>query len=170
MASEPLLGAKIGDDGPPGAYGAMSTPQLYSGMSRVPDARAAHVPSIATSQGSCFFCTTPLAGLLGIACLPFTICGMPTTIPPRHEAVGTVFGQYVATWRTPGLYFINPCGLRLYYVSVNNRAHELQSIKVADGNGNSLVVSGARARGGGDGGGDGGGLEAPQSARAPRVA
>jgi regulator of protease activity HflC (stomatin/prohibitin superfamily) len=42
----------------------------------------------------------------------------------------------------PGLYFVNPCGLNLRYVSVNNRTHELQSIKVADALGNSLVVSG----------------------------
>ncbi len=40
------------------------------------------------------------------------------------------------------MYCINPCGLQLHFVSVNNRAHELQAIKVADGQGNSLVVSG----------------------------
>jgi hypothetical protein len=143
MASEPLLGAKIGDDGPPGSYGALMPPSApYSGMSRVPDARDAHVASIATHGSSVFCCTTPLAGLLGLFCCPLTVIGMPTTIPPRHEAVGTVFGKYVGTWRAPGLYFINPCGLRLYYISVNNRAQELNSIKVSDGSGNSIVVSG----------------------------
>lgn len=30
----------------------------------------------------------------------------------------------------------------MHFVSINNRAHELQAIKVADGQGNSLVVSG----------------------------
>ncbi len=65
-----------------------------------------------------------------------------TRAAARAQAVGTVFGKYVGTWRQAGLVFINPCGLRLHYVSVNNRAQELQSIKVADGCGNSLVVSG----------------------------
>jgi hypothetical protein len=138
----PLLG-KIGDDGPAPVYGALQPPSTpYSGMSRTPDVRAEHVPTMVTSQGSLFCCTTPLAGLLGIACCPFTLIGLPVTIPPRHEAVATVFGKYVGTFRTSGLFCVNPCGLRLYYVSVNNRAHELSSIKVADGAGNSLVVSG----------------------------
>jgi hypothetical protein len=58
---------------------------------------------------------------------------MPTTVPPRHEAVRHgVRCADVATWKASGLYFINPCGLNLRYVSVNNRTHELQSIKVAD--------------------------------------
>ena len=48
----------------------------------------------------------------------------------------------LGTWRHAGLVFINPCGLRLHFVSVNNRCNELASIKVADGSGNSLVVSG----------------------------
>ena len=37
---------------------------------------------------------------------------------------------------------INPCGLELKFVSINNRSHELQAIKAADASGNSLVVSG----------------------------
>ena len=141
----PLLGAKVGDnDEPPGADGAMRPPSApYDGMTRVPDTRDVHRPVFSTDNSSgVYCCTTPLASFLGILCCPLTVLGMPTTIPPRHEAVGTVFGRYVATWRQPGLYFINPCGLHLRYVSINNRTHELQSIKVADALGNSLVVSG----------------------------
>jgi len=142
----PLLGAKIGNnDEPAGAYGALRPPsEPYDGMSRVPDTRDVHRPAFSTtdSASGVYCCTTPLAGFLGILCCPLTVLGMPVTIPPRHEAVGTVFGKYVATWRQPGLYWINPCGLSLRYVSVNNRTHELQSIKVADAMGNSLVVSG----------------------------
>ena len=142
-AATPLLGAKVGDDGPPGAYGALQPPsEPYSGMSRTPDARSSHVPTVNTRTGSFFCCTTPLAATLGIACCPLTLLGMPTTIPPRHEAVGTVFGKYVGTWKESGLYFINPCGLRLHFVCVNNRAVELQSIRVADAQGNSIVVAG----------------------------
>ena len=141
----PLLGAKLGnDDEPPGAYGAMRPPSApYDGMTRVADTREVHRPAFSTeSSTGVYCCTTPLAGFLGILCCPLTVLGMPTTVPPRHEAVGTVFGKYVATWKSSGLYFINPCGLNLRYVSVNNRTHELQSIKVADAMGNSLVVSG----------------------------
>ena len=46
------------------------------------------------------------------------------------------------TWRQAGLVCINPCGLELKFVSINNRSHELQAIKAADASGNSLVVSG----------------------------
>ena len=138
----PLLGAKGGN--PDGAYGAMRPPtDAYNGMTRMPDTRDVHRPVFDTNNSSGLYCcTTPLAACLGIACCPFTLLGSPVTIPPRHEAVGTVFGKYIATWRQSGLYFINPCGLNLRYVSINNRTHELQSIKVADAAGNSLVVSG----------------------------
>jgi hypothetical protein len=163
----PLLGAKGGN--PDGAYGAMRPPtDAYDGvrarvvaiaaclranasalyitllqMTRVADTRDVHRPVFDTNNSSgVYCCTTPLAACLGIACCPFTLLGSPVTIPPRHEAVGTVFGKYVATWRQSGLYFVNPCGLNLRYVSINNRTHELQSIKVADAAGNSLVVSG----------------------------
>jgi len=81
----------------------------------VMDRRSVHVDTVHT-ESSCIFCTTPLATCLGALCLPLTLLGMygrgrlsfarclrtplsnqirPATIPPRHEAVGTVFGRYV---------------------------------------------------------------------------
>lgn len=64
------------------------------------------------------------------------------TIPPRTEAVGTVYGEYVGTWTRPGLYCINPCGFQWQLVSLNNRAVELSAMKCADSAGNSILVSG----------------------------
>jgi len=106
------------------------------------DTRSKHVPTLKTEDETFFFFTTPLAGLAGLVCCPLTICGMPTIIPPRVEAVGVVFGRYVGTWRQPGLVCINPCGLQMHFVSINNRSHELQAIKASDAAGNSVVVSG----------------------------
>ncbi len=46
------------------------------------------------------------------------------------------------TWRQPGLYCINPCGLTWSLVSVNNRVATLTAMKCADSAGSSLIVSG----------------------------
>jgi len=69
-------------------------------------------------------------------------CSACKVLPPRTEAVGLVYGQYTGTWKQPGLYCINPCGLDWRPVSVNNVAHEMQAMKCADSAGNSLLVSG----------------------------
>ena len=93
---------------------------------------------------------------------PFGGC---RTLPPRTEAVGTVYGEYVGawhpasrvgmrlpltlcaalrvgTWKRPGLYCINPCGFEWRLVTVNNRAVELKAMKCADQAGNSILISG----------------------------
>jgi hypothetical protein len=64
-------------------------------------------------------------------------CGACRTIQPRTQAVGTVrpqrrgaapprrapahsyaqvFGKYVGTWTSPGLYYINPCGFEVSWM------------------------------------------------------
>ena len=51
-------------------------------------------------------------------------------------------GRLSGTWREPGLYCINPCGLTWALVSVNNRVATLTAMKCADSAGSSLIVSG----------------------------
>ena len=46
------------------------------------------------------------------------------------------------TWKKPGLYCINPCGLEWRQISVNNRAIVLNAMKCADKLGNSVIISG----------------------------
>lgn len=108
MAStrEPLLAKAAFADPAPAVYGTAPDAPVM-------DRRSVHVDAVDT-ESSCLFCTTPLATCLGALCLPLTLLGMcvlgrflrrclrhssnlirPATIPPRHEAVGTVFGRYV---------------------------------------------------------------------------
>lgn len=52
------------------------------------------------------------------------------------------FGEYHGTLAAPGLYCVNPCGRELQIVSTQTVALELDAVKVADGNGNPLILSG----------------------------
>ena len=61
----------------------------------VMDRRSSHRDQVDTAGSQFMFNTSPLATCLGLICLPCTLLGMPTTIPPRHEAVATVFGKYI---------------------------------------------------------------------------
>jgi hypothetical protein len=90
MARAASLGNKVR-----GAAAALALASCCSHAAPVMDRRSTHRDQVDTSASSFVFSTTPLATCLGIACLPCTLLGMPTTIPPRHEAVGTVFGKYI---------------------------------------------------------------------------
>lgn len=97
------------------------------------------------TEASCVWCTSGLATALCIVttpifCLP--LLGSMLTVPPRHAAVTTVFGRFLGSFKQPGLYWVNPCGLSVRMISTMNHGIELQSVKVADGAGNPLVISG----------------------------
>lgn len=96
------------------------------------------------ADACCHWCTGGVATLLCLlttpCCLP--VLGAPLVVPPRHAAVTTVFGRFLASFKEPGLYCVNPCGLGVRLVSTQNHALELQSVKVADGGGNPLIISG----------------------------
>jgi hypothetical protein len=95
-ATEPLLPKLSAQSEPPSSYGGTAGP-LTPPETVYMDTRSKHVPTLKTEDETFFFFTTPLAGLAGLVCCPLTICGMPTIIPPRVEAVGVVFGRYVGT-------------------------------------------------------------------------
>lgn len=97
------------------------------------------------ADGTCFCLTTPLSALLCLVtspCMCTPACGSPVIVNPREEAVITVFGRFYKRLRTAGLYFVNPCGRDVKVISTQHTAHELQAVKVADGNGNPLHISG----------------------------
>ena len=56
----------------------------------------------------------------------------------RYNRVRPIFHAFTA----PGLYFINPCGRDAQVVTLKTTSVELASVKVADKNGNPLVMSG----------------------------
>ena len=99
----PKLGAESEPPASYGSAGASSAGPLTPPDVALMDRRSRHVPSLQTDDESLFCFTTPLAGLLGVACCPLTVCGMPTIIPPRVEAVGVVFGRYVGAQACPFL-------------------------------------------------------------------
>lgn len=93
----------------------------------------------------CFCWTTPLASFLCLVTSPLLCipaCSTPVIVNPREEAVITVFGRFFKRLKNPGLYFMNPCGRDIKVVSTKHTAYELSAVKVADGNGNPLHISG----------------------------
>ena len=73
-------------------------------------------------------------------CLP--LCGTCVTVYPKTAVVTTVYGKFFHNFHVPGLYFVNPCGREAQVVSLKTTSVELQAVKVADANGNPLVISG----------------------------
>ena len=93
----------------------------------------------------CVWCTGPLPTflcLLGspLCCAP--LCSSCVTVYPRQAVVTTVYGRFFHAFTAPGLYFINPCGRDAQVVTLKTTSVELASVKVADKNGNPLVMSG----------------------------
>ena len=93
----------------------------------------------------CVWCTGPLATFLCLLGSPFCcapLCSSCVTVYPRQAVVTTVYGRFFHAFTAPGLYFINPCGRDAQVVTMKTTSVELASVKVADKNGNPLVMSG----------------------------
>ena len=93
----------------------------------------------------CVWCTGPLATFLCVLFSPFCcapLCSSCVTVYPKQAVVTTVYGRFFHAFTTPGLYFINPCGRDAQVVTLKTTSVELASVKVADKNGNPLVMSG----------------------------
>ena len=93
----------------------------------------------------CVWCTGPLATFLCLLGSPFCcapLCSSCVTVYPRQAVVTTVYGRFFHAFTAPGLYFINPCGRDAQVVTLKTTSVELASVKVADENGNPLVMSG----------------------------
>eukprot|EP01043_Picozoa_sp_COSAG02_P010359 COSAG02_NODE_363_length_23785_cov_21.830828_4_plen_394_part_00 len=99
----------------------------------------------------CHWCTTD-DGLWGsILCFPIwplawldACCCIP--VNEREEQVLLVFGEYYSTLRSPGMHYVNPMGLEKRVVSTKRQNMDIgsatQSFKVADRDGNPVIVSG----------------------------
>jgi regulator of protease activity HflC (stomatin/prohibitin superfamily) len=60
----------------------------------------------------------------------------------KTEKVLLSLGKYLGTLKTPGCYCVNPCCLTVKNVSTAMKAVNLDNVKVADGRGNPLLLSG----------------------------
>jgi len=67
---------------------------------------------------------------------------MYQTVEVKQEKVLLSLGRYLGTLREPGCYCVNPCCLTVKSVSTATRAVNLANVKVADGRGNPLLLSG----------------------------
>eukprot|EP00041_Stephanoeca_diplocostata_P029891 m.891057 g.891057 ORF g.891057 m.891057 type:complete len:293 (-) comp23652_c1_seq44:586-1464(-) len=63
-------------------------------------------------------------------------------VQENTEAVSLHYGKYTGTVRKTGCHFINYCGRELRIVSIAAQSIDLPLMKVLDGNGNPLLVSG----------------------------
>lgn len=95
----------------------------------------------------CIPCTTPLS--CGLSFLPLCWPILPFGCVPvseKEEQVLLVFGKYHDTIRTPGMHWVNPIGLEKRLVSTKRQNMDVggvtNPIKVADGDGNPVIVSG----------------------------
>lgn len=64
------------------------------------------------------------------------------TVQPNEEMIILNWGEYLTKVTVPNWYCINPSGTELRRISVKRQTIELEYTKVADGNGNPLLVSG----------------------------
>ena len=95
----------------------------------------------------CIPCTTPLSTILSFVplCWPVLPFGC-VPVNEREEQVLLVFGKYHDTIRSPGMHWVNPIGLEKRLVSTKRQNMDVggvtNPIKVADGDGNPVIVSG----------------------------
>jgi len=74
--------------------------------------------------------------------LPCSFLVACRTVDEKTERVLLNFGKFFGVIREPGCYCWNPCGLTSRIVSTARSAIDLVHVKVADGRGNPLMVSG----------------------------
>ena len=121
----------------------------HSGVGYGPDVHEPFPPqaykNTLEADEQCVWCTGPLATFLCLLGSPFCcapLCSSCVTVYPRQAVVTTVYGRFFHAFTSPGLYFINPCGRDAQVVTLKTTSVELASVKVADKNGNPLVMSG----------------------------
>lgn len=85
-------------------------------------------------------CPSPMVACGSILC-PLFLCGC-VTVNVKEEKVLLSLGKYIGTLRNPGCYCVNPFCLTMRSIPTVQKAVELQNVKVADGKGNPVVVSG----------------------------
>ena len=96
----------------------------------------------------CHCCTTEDGIWASVICVPYwplLVCGC-IPVNEREEQVLLVFGEYYSTIRSPGMHYVNPMGLEKRLVSTKRQNMDIgsgtQSLKVADRDGNPVMVSG----------------------------
>lgn len=88
-------------------------------------------------------CPSPGLGCLWCMGIPFggPLCSF-MTVNVKQEHVILSCGKYFATLRDPGCYVVNQCCAEVRTISTAQVATNLENVKVADGKGNPLMLSG----------------------------
>jgi len=74
-------------------------------------------------------------------CLCPVCCCVPMTVTQNTEIVMTFFGKFFGVIREPGCYLMNCC-VSQNVISTKMEVVDLKDVKVADGRGNPLIISG----------------------------
>eukprot|EP00475_Leptophrys_vorax_P006845 TRINITY_DN1427_c0_g1_i1.p1 TRINITY_DN1427_c0_g1~~TRINITY_DN1427_c0_g1_i1.p1 ORF type:complete len:291 (+),score=83.15 TRINITY_DN1427_c0_g1_i1:71-943(+) len=88
-----------------------------------------------------YCCPGILSGIMCFLCAPLAMCNC-TTVKENNEAVIMAWGAYLGRIQMPGLYYLNPCGTSVVLVDTRQQVLDIATVKVADLNGNPLIVSG----------------------------
>jgi len=87
-------------------------------------------------------CPGPMVACCACLLCPGLCWCVSQTVEVKSEKVLLSLGKYLGTLREPGCYCVNPCCLNVHTVSTATRAVNLANVKVADGRGNPLLLSG----------------------------
>jgi regulator of protease activity HflC (stomatin/prohibitin superfamily) len=87
-------------------------------------------------------CPGILPGVCGCFLCPCLSCCAYETVSYKNEKVLLSLGKYLGTLKRPGCYCVNPCCVTVKNVSTAMKAANLDNVKVADGRGNPLLLSG----------------------------
>jgi len=82
-----------------------------------------------------------LSQIMGVCLFPCWLCSC-RQVSEREQHVLLYWGSYTHTLKLPGCYCVNVHGLDARVVSTQQIVIELAKVKVADHNGNPLVISG----------------------------
>eukprot|EP00126_Sphaerothecum_destruens_P002729 Sdes_comp16158_c0_seq1m5402 len=85
--------------------------------------------------------TSVCATVLGLICCPLTLLCSWYTIAEREEAIILQFGKYHRQVKKPGIHFTNFFGRDIRTITTKKITVDLPLVKVADYNGNPLLVS-----------------------------
>ena len=84
-------------------------------------AEIASDPPPSTAQ---FCCPSPLSMALSLIC-PFSWLGSCRVLNEKEGALLLTWGKFTSVVKTPGIYFLNPCGTSLQKVSTKQQTTDL---------------------------------------------
>jgi len=117
----------------------MAMNDLSTDFSRVSDSESS---GLQNTKKTNLVCPNPISAAMCAIFLPLAACSSPQVVKEKNEKVILSMGKYVGTLRVPGCYVVNPCCLDARDISTAMVSVDLCNVKVADGKGNPLLLSG----------------------------